>query len=125
MSEKNPSEISAVMSQSMKGRMFKILDSHGRFWGTFVVKRETQFFGTQNIHGKLIPADDFEIVRPLFVQHELEMEKEGSVEDVNVDELLELNPYLIDEESNKRVNITGALFITENLWVVCGVENFE
>ncbi len=110
------------MSQDMMERTFKILDDHGRFWGVFTVKKETNYFGSYDIHGTLIPSSDFEMVRPLFIEHELKMEEEGDVEEVCVNELLELNPYLVDDESGERFNINGALFITEKLLVTCGVE---
>lgn len=112
-----------MINHSMIGRIFKVLDCHGRFWGTFVVKTETNFFGSHNIHGTLIPSEDFEAVRPLFAQYELEMEKEGDTEEVNVNGLLELNPYLVDDESDEIIDISGTLFITENLLVTCEVEN--
>lgn len=111
-----------MMKNDYLGRNFKILDSQGRCWGRFTVEKETCSFNECDIHGILIPSDDFMLIKPLFIRHELEMQEEGDVEEINVDQLLELKPYLVDIESEEKINVCGALFITENLLVTCGID---
>ncbi|MCP5197948.1 MAG: hypothetical protein H6974_14365 [Gammaproteobacteria bacterium] len=107
----------------MIGRVFKIVDCHDREWGSFTVSKETWFFDTYHIHGFLTPSDDFRFVKSIFAQHEKEMAEDGDVGDISVNEIVDLKPHLVDIQSHEIINIQGALFVSGNLLVTCGIEH--
>ena len=106
----------------MLNQTFIIIDKFRRQWGRFTVQNVAQSpFGGETTSGYLEPFPSFKDVRGIFLRHEKSV-ADGIDDDV-WKEIVDLQAYLLEENTNKIYYIDDVIFIGENFLVTCKIGN--
>ena len=95
---------------------YKIIDNQDRTWGTFTVSR----IDNDNIHGYLEATDIYiQSIHPIFIEHENTFLDPQDNTDKTIKKIIQLGAYLIDESTDKEIDIDKIIFINQNYLVTC------